>query len=180
MLFTNLRKRKLFTKSYKIYCWFSRADRAERAERAPFQPCAFSPGRAWRSLQPFTFQMSKTICNTKFIVYLQGEIGQKGYLFSPVFFPWACVGISRVSRARRLRKQATIKFDQWFIYKLISLHDLHEKSPRAPRGKNTGLKRCPFCPICPWKSTINFVLQIVLLIWKVKGCKDCEKNRFCK
>ena len=26
-----------------------RADRAERAERASFQPCVFSPGRAWRS-----------------------------------------------------------------------------------------------------------------------------------
>ena len=56
MLFANLRKRKLFTKSI------------------------FS-----QSLQPFTFQMSKTICNTKFIVDFQGQIGQKGHLFSPVF-----------------------------------------------------------------------------------------------
>ena len=108
---------------------------------------------------------------------------EKGTFSALCVFPWARVEISRVSRARRVRKQATIKFDQWFIYKLISLHDLHARSPRAPSGKNTGLKRCPFCPfcpICPWKSTINFVLQIVLLIWKVKGCKDCEKSRFCK
>ena len=42
-----------------------------------------------QSLQPFTFQMSKTICNTKFIVDFQGQIGQKGqkgHLFSPVCF----------------------------------------------------------------------------------------------
>ena len=57
MLFTKLRKRKLFTKSI------------------------FS-----QSLQPFTFQMSKTICNTKFIGDFQGQKGQKGHLFSPVFF----------------------------------------------------------------------------------------------
>ena len=66
MLFTNLRKRKLFTKSI------------------------FS-----QSLQPFTFQMSKTICNTKFIVDFQGQIGQKGqkgHLFSPVFFPLGARG----------------------------------------------------------------------------------------
>ena len=64
MLFTNLRKRKLFTKSI----FFS------------------------QSLQPFTFQMSKTICNTKFIVDFQGQIGQKGHLFSPVFFPLGARG----------------------------------------------------------------------------------------
>ena len=67
MLFTNLRKRKLFTKSI------------------------FFP----RSLQPFTFQMSKTICNTKFIVDFQGQIGQKGqkgHLFSPVLFPLGARG----------------------------------------------------------------------------------------
>ena len=66
MLFTNLRKRKLFTKSI------------------------FS-----QSLQPFTFQMSKTICDTKFIVDFQGQIGQKGqkgHLFSPVFFPLGAHG----------------------------------------------------------------------------------------
>ena len=40
-----------------------------------------------QSLQPFTFQMSKTVCNTKFIVQGQiGHKGQKGHLFSPVFF----------------------------------------------------------------------------------------------
>ena len=83
MLFTNLRKRKLFTKSI------------------------FS-----QSLQPFTFQMSKTICDTKFIVDFQGQIrqkGQKGHLFSPMFSQKARVEISRVSR---VRKQATIKFNQ--------------------------------------------------------------------
>ena len=66
MLFTNLRKRKLFTKSI------------------------FS-----QSLQPFTFQMSETIWNTKFIVDFQGQIkqkGQKGHLFSPVFFPLGARG----------------------------------------------------------------------------------------
>ena len=68
-----------------------------------------------QSLQPFTFQMSKTIYDTKFIVDFEGQIGQKGqkgHLFSPVFFPRARVEISRVSRARRVRKQATIKFGQ--------------------------------------------------------------------
>ena len=144
MLFTNLRKRKLFTKSI------------------------FS-----QSLQPFTTQNLLLIFK-----FRSGRSGRKGTFLALCFFPWARVEISRVSRARRVRKQATIKFDQWFIYKLISLHDLHAKSPRAPRGKSTGLKRCPFCPICPWKSTINFVLQIVLLIWKVKGCNDCEKIDF--
>ena len=67
MLFTNLRKRKLFTKSIFFL----------------------------QSLQPFTFQMSKTICNTKFIVDFQGQIGQKGqkgHLFSPVFFPLGARG----------------------------------------------------------------------------------------
>ena len=64
MLFTNLRKRKLFTKSIFVL----------------------------QSLQPFTFQMSKTICNTKFIVDFQGQIGQKGHLFSPVFFPLGARG----------------------------------------------------------------------------------------
>ena len=136
-----------------------------------------------QSLQPFTFQMSKTICNTNLLLIFKGRSGRKGTFSALCVFPWARVEISRVSRARQVRKQATIKFDQRFIHKLISLHDLHARFPRAPRGKHTGLKRCPFCPfcpICPWKSTINFVLQIVLLIWKVKGCKDCEKNRFCK
>ena len=39
--------------------------------------------------------MSKTICNTKFIVDFQGQIGQKGqkgHLFSPVFFPLGARG----------------------------------------------------------------------------------------
>ena len=39
--------------------------------------------------------MSKTICNTKFIVDFQGQIGQKGqkgHLFSPVLFPLGARG----------------------------------------------------------------------------------------
>ena len=42
----------------------------------------------------------------------QGQIRQKGDLFSPVFFPLGALEILRVSRACRIRKQATIKFDQ--------------------------------------------------------------------
>ena len=81
MLFTNLRKRKLFTKYI------------------------FS-----QSLQPFTFQLNKTVCNTKFIVNLTRNDSQKRHILA--FFPWACVEISPVSRARRVRKQATIKLSK--------------------------------------------------------------------
>ena len=41
------------------------------------------------------YQLSKTICDTKFIVDFQGQIGQKGqkgHLFSPVFFPLGARG----------------------------------------------------------------------------------------
>ena len=47
-----------------------------------------------------------------------GRKGRKGTFLALCFSPWARVEISRVSRARRVRKQATIKFNQWFIYKL--------------------------------------------------------------
>ena len=40
-----------------------------------------------------------------------GRKGRKGTFLALCFFPWAGVEISRVSRARRVRKQATIKFD---------------------------------------------------------------------
>ena len=61
MLFTNLRKRKLFTKSILS-----------------------------QSLQPFTFQMSKTVCNTKFIFNLTGNDSQKRQkrlILALCFFP---------------------------------------------------------------------------------------------
>ena len=54
--------------------------------------------------------------------------GTTGTFLALCFFPWARVEISRVSRARRVRKQATIKFDQWFIYKLISYVQTSVKS----------------------------------------------------
>ena len=57
-----------------------------------------------------------------------GRKGRKGIFLALCFFPWARVEISRVSRARRVRKQATIKFDQWFIYKLISYVQTSVKS----------------------------------------------------
>ena len=80
MLFTNSRKRKLFTKSI------------------------FS-----QSLQPFTFQLNKTVCNTKFIVNLTRNDSQKRHILALFFFPargdLAC-------KSRRVRKQATIKFNQ--------------------------------------------------------------------
>ena len=44
------------------------------------------------------FKLNKSICDTKFIVYFRGHNGHqghKGHLFSPVFFPWARVEISR-------------------------------------------------------------------------------------
>ena len=40
-------------------------------------------------------ELSKTICDTKFIDDFQGQIGQKGqkgHLFSPVFFPLGARG----------------------------------------------------------------------------------------
>ena len=44
----------------------------------------------------FFFLLSiKTICNTKFIAHFQGQIGQKGqkgHLFSPMFFPLGARG----------------------------------------------------------------------------------------
>ena len=36
--------------------------------------------------------MTKTICDKKFIVDFQEQIGQKGHLFSPVFFPLGARG----------------------------------------------------------------------------------------
>ena len=57
-----------------------------------------------------------------------GRKGRKGTFLALCFFPWARVEISRVSRARRVRKQATIKFNQWFIYKLISYVQTSVKS----------------------------------------------------
>ena len=150
MLFTNLRKRKLFTKSIFFHNLYN---------LLPFK---------WVKL--FATQNLLLIFKGR-----SGRKGRKGTFLALCFFPWARVEISHVSRARRVRKQATIKFDQWFTYKLISLHDLHASSPRAPRGKNIGLKRCPFCPfcpICPCKSAINFVLQIVLIDNRIKKKKE--------
>ena len=45
---------------------------------------------------------------------------QKRRILALCFFPWARVDISRLSLARRVKKRATIKFNQWFIYKLFS------------------------------------------------------------
>ena len=58
-----------------------------------------------------------------------GRKGRKGTFLALCFYPWARVEISRVSRVGRVRKQATIKFDQWFIYiKLISYVQTSVKS----------------------------------------------------
>ena len=74
------------------------------------------------------FQLNKTVCNTKFVFNLTRNDSQKRHILALCFFPWARVEISRVSRARRVRKQATIKFNQWFIYKLISYVQTSVKS----------------------------------------------------
>ena len=58
------------------------------------------------------FKLNKTVCNTKFIFNLTRNDSQKRHILASCFFPWARVEISRVSRARRVRKQTTIKFNQ--------------------------------------------------------------------
>ena len=58
------------------------------------------------------FKLNKTVCNTKFIFNLTRNDSQKRHILALCFFPWTRVEISRVSRARRVRKQTTIKFNQ--------------------------------------------------------------------
>ena len=64
------------------------------------------------------FKLNKTVCNTKFIFNLtrndsqKRQKRQKRHILALCFFPWARVEISRVSRARRVRKQTAIKFNQ--------------------------------------------------------------------
>ena len=80
------------------------------------------------------FKLNKSICDTKFIVYFRGHNGHqghKGHLFSPVFFPWARVEISRgeVVRGNALAPsvrelQETRFFIKCFIYESHTLQFL--------------------------------------------------------
>ena len=77
------------------------------------------------------FKLNKSICDTNLSFIFEGTTGTKGIkgtFLALCFFSWARVEISRVSRAHRVTKQATIKFDQRFIYKLISYVQTSVKS----------------------------------------------------